>query len=306
MNQEFTDRMLVVVEVTAARPDRPAYHAKVQVLNSRVVADAATAGWSVTRVAAADVTPTELLHLSADADALVIVGGEDVTPHFYGGSTGYDGETAHFAAADEGQIALVQRALVRGTPLLGICRGLQIINVALGGDLVQHIDDGIHKNSGVPIDQILSTHDVVLVVDSTLAASLGRTDISVQSAHHQIVNRLGTGLVAAAHAPDGFIEALEHESAPITGVQWHPEAPDAPADQLSLLLAGLAAQHTVPISGWSRRSGYPCFRATGMGVGPSEVTPRKASGTEKAPALLRLGGGEKYAGANRGVGELHV
>lgn len=243
MNQEFTNRMLAVVEVTTARPDRPAYHAKVQVLNARVVTEADKAGWTVTRVAAADVTPAALLRLTADADALVIVGGEDVTPNFYGGSTGYEGETAHFAAADEGQIALVQRALALGTPLLGICRGLQIINVALGGNLVQHIDDGIHKNIGVPIDQILSTHDVTLSNDSTLAASLGRVDISVQSAHHQIVDRLGSGLVAAAHAPDGLIEALEHETAPITGVQWHPEAPDAPVDQLALLLAGLAAQH---------------------------------------------------------------
>ena len=243
MSEEFTNRMLVVVEVTTARPDRPAYHAKVQVLNSRVVADAETAGWVVNRIAAADVTPAELLRRTADADAIVIVGGEDVTPRFYGGTTGYEGETAHFAAADEGQIALVQRAFALGTPLLGICRGLQIINVALGGTLVQHIDDGIHKNIDVPIDQILSTHGVTLAADSTLASSLGRVEISVQSAHHQIVDRLGVGLVPAAHAPDGLIEALEHESAPITGVQWHPEAPDSPADQLALLLVGLAAQH---------------------------------------------------------------
>ncbi|MDJ0349820.1 gamma-glutamyl-gamma-aminobutyrate hydrolase family protein [Cryobacterium sp. PH29-G1] len=243
MNEEFTNRMLVVIEVTAARPDRPAYHAKVQVLNSRVAADAETAGWTVSRVAAADVTPAELLRITADADAIVIVGGEDVTPRFYGGAAGYEGETAHFSAADEGQIALVQRAVALGTPLLGICRGLQIINVALGGNLVQHIDDGIHKNIGVPIDQILSTHDVTLAADSLLASSLGRVDISVQSAHHQIVDRLGVGLVAAAHAPDGLIEAIEHVSAPITGVQWHPEAPDSPVDQLALLLAGLAAQH---------------------------------------------------------------
>ncbi|MBG6212790.1 MAG: gamma-glutamyl-gamma-aminobutyrate hydrolase family protein [Cryobacterium sp.] len=247
MNEEFTNRMLVIVEVTGARPDRPTYHAQVQVLNSRVAADAERAGWAVNRVAAADVTPADLLCITADADALVIVGGEDVTPHFYGGTSGYEGETQHFATADEGQIALVQRALALGTPLLGICRGLQIINVALGGNLVQHIDDGIHKNIDVPIDQILSTHEVSLSAGSTLAVSLGRVDISVQSAHHQIVDRLGAGLVAAAHASDGLIEALEHESAPITGVQWHPEAPDSPADQLALLLFGLATQHEARI-----------------------------------------------------------
>jgi putative glutamine amidotransferase len=207
-----------------------------------VAAEAEAAGWSVRRVAAADVTPAELLNVTADADAIVIVGGEDITPGFYGGTGGYEGETEHFATADEGQIALVQRALVRRTPLLGICRGLQIINVALGGDLVQHIDDGIHKNNGVPIDQILSTHTVTLCQESALAVSLGRVDISVQSAHHQIVDRLGVGLGAAAYASDGLIEALEHDTAPITGVQWHPEAPDSPADQLTLLLFGLGVQ----------------------------------------------------------------
>ncbi|MFO7691122.1 MAG: gamma-glutamyl-gamma-aminobutyrate hydrolase family protein [Cryobacterium sp.] len=230
---------LAVVEVTAYRPDRPEYHAKVQVLNARVAREAALAGWQVTRIMAADTTPAELLRVTGPADAIVILGGEDITPRFYGAESGYEGETAHFASADAGQIALVQRAAENGTPLLGICRGLQIINVALGGTLEQHIDDGIHKNVGVPIDEILSTHPVSLTATSTLARSLGGTRISVQSAHHQTVARLGSGLVAAAHAPDGLVEALEHRTAPITGVQWHPEAPDSPVDQLSLLLASL-------------------------------------------------------------------
>lgn len=236
--QMFAPR-LVVIEVTGARPDRPDYHAKVQVLNGRVVSDGVSAGWNVTRIAAADTTPDELLRVTRHADAIVIVGGEDITPSFYGAATGYEGETAHFSAADEGQIAVVHRALAAGTPLLGICRGLQIINVALGGSLVQHIDEGIHKNEGVPIDEVLSTHPVTLTETSGLALGLGGTDIVVQSAHHQSVGRVGAGLVAAAVAPDGLIEALEHHTAPITGVQWHPEAPDAPADQLPLLLASL-------------------------------------------------------------------
>ncbi|MGY4859786.1 gamma-glutamyl-gamma-aminobutyrate hydrolase family protein [Cryobacterium sp. AP23] len=230
---------LAVVEVTRSRPDRPAYHAKVQTLNATVVAAGTDGGWSVVRLAAADLDPAALLDLTDSADAVVIVGGEDIDPSFYGAQAGYEGETAHFADADAGQIALVQRAADRGTPLLGICRGLQIINVALGGDIVQHIDDGIHRNVGVPIDEILSTHDVTLLATSTLAAALGDTRISVQSAHHQSVGRLGHGLVPVATAPDGLIEAVEHNSVPITGVQWHPEAPDSPAAQLPLLLASL-------------------------------------------------------------------
>jgi putative glutamine amidotransferase len=132
--------------------------------------------------------------------------------------------------------------LVLGTPLLGICRGLQIINVALGGTIVQHIEDGIHRNVDVPIDQILREHPVQLLPGSTLIESLGQAGILVQSAHHQSVGRLGAGLVPAGVAPDGLVEAVEHESAPITGVQWHPEAPDSPAEQLPLLLAALQSQ----------------------------------------------------------------
>ncbi|WP_248283159.1 gamma-glutamyl-gamma-aminobutyrate hydrolase family protein [Cryobacterium arcticum] len=232
---------LAVVEVTRSRPDRPEYHAKVQTLNATVVDAGTRGGWTVVRLAAADLDPAALLDLTDSADAVVIVGGEDIDPRFYGARAGYEGETTHFIDADEGQIALVQRAADRGTPLLGICRGLQIINVALGGDLVQHIDDGIHRNVGVPIDEILSTHDVHLHATSGLAAALGDTRISVQSAHHQSVGRLGAGLVPVATAPDGLVEALEHRTAPITGVQWHPEAPDAPAAQLPLLLASLQA-----------------------------------------------------------------
>ena len=230
---------LAVIEVTRSRPDRPDYHAKVQTLNATVVDAGTDGGWTVVRLAAADLDAAALLDLTDSADAVVIVGGEDIDPRFYGAQAGYVGETPHFVDADEGQIALVQRAADRGTPVLGICRGLQIINVALGGDLVQHIDDGIHRNIGVPIDEILSTHDVALRSTSTLAAALGDTRISVQSAHHQSVGRLGAGLTPVATAPDGLVEAVEHRTLPITGVQWHPEAPDAPVSQLPLLLASL-------------------------------------------------------------------
>ena len=233
---------LAVVEVTRNRADRPAYHAKVQLLNASAAEAGTQGGWQVLRLAAADLTPAELLAATDACDAIVIMGGEDISPWFYGGATGYEGETPHFEEADAGQIALVRRAVDRGTPLLGICRGLQIINVALGGTIVQHIEDGIHRNVGVPVDQILREHAVHLLPGSILRRSLGDTGILVQSAHHQSVGRLGAGLVPAGIAPDGLVEAVEHESAPITGVQWHPEAPDAPAEQLPLLLAGLQSQ----------------------------------------------------------------
>jgi putative glutamine amidotransferase len=233
---------LAVVEVTGYRPDRPAYHAKVQVLNSTAVTAAERGGWRVSRLAAADMTPGELLEATDGCDAILIMGGEDITPRYYDGVDGYEGETRHYDRADAGQIALVHRAVERETPLLGICRGLQIINVALGGGIVQHLEDGIHRNVDVPVDQILSEHPVRLLGGSGLLDGLGSATVSVQSAHHQSVGALGAGLVPAAIAPDGLVEAVEHESAPITGVQWHPEAPDAPAEQLPLLLAALQRQ----------------------------------------------------------------
>lgn len=234
---------LAVVEVTAHRPDEPAYHAKVQTLIGRILADGRQGGWLVTRHAAADVALADLLEATADADAIVIVGGEDLSPALYGGRGGYQGETRHYPAADAGQIAVVRRALAENTPLLGICRGLQVINVALGGTVDQHIGDGgIHRNAGVPIDQVLTTHAVSLHEGSRLAELHGTSTILVESAHHQAVARLGAGLAPAAVAPDGLVEALEHESAPIIGVQWHPEAPAAVAHHLPLLLQALGRQ----------------------------------------------------------------
>ena len=232
---------LAVVEVTRHRPHAPGYHAYVQAMNSRVRAAAERAGWQATRHAAGDLGTAELLRLTDEADAVVVLGGEDLTPRLYGGATGYPGEGRHDLTADEAQLALVRRALVRSTPLLGICRGHQLINVALGGDLVQHLDDheGLHRTPDAPVDRLMNAHAVELEAGSSLAAALG-TAPRVQSAHHQAVGRLGDGLRVVGRAVDGAVEAVEHVSAPVVGVQWHPEAPAAPEGQLDALLALLA------------------------------------------------------------------
>ena len=233
---------LAVVQVTRSRPENEAYNAFVQVLNGRVWAMAEAAGWHVLRLAAEELGPRALLAATEDADAVVIMGGEDVSPVFYGGEVDYPGRSLHYRSADEGQIALVRRAVADGTPLLGICRGEQIINVALGGTLHQHIEDGdLHRNTGVPITEVMADHEVRLAPGSRIADVLGADTVIVRSAHHQAIDRVGDGLVVAATAPDGGIEAVEHVSAPITGVQWHPEDAQAAADQLPALLEALAA-----------------------------------------------------------------
>ncbi|MDF2441935.1 MAG: putative glutamine amidotransferase [Subtercola sp.] len=233
---------LAVVEVTRFRPRDAAYHAYVDMLNSRVVAEAEAQGFRVTRTGAADVGTAQLLAITDSAEAIVIMGGEDIAPRFYSGAPTYPAQGQHFETADEGQLAVVRRAFGRGTPLLGICRGHQIINVAFGGTLRQDIgDDTIHKNLGAPVSRLMAGHPVELAAGSDLARALGVGRVRVQSAHHQTIDALGTGLVVVGTAPDGSPEAVEHRSAPITGVQFHPEDPGAPDGQLASLVAALGS-----------------------------------------------------------------
>lgn len=236
-----SSRRLSVVEVTRFRPRDAAYHAYVEVLNSRAVRAAEQAGWTVNRIAAADVGTAALLNLTDSSEAVIIMGGEDISPRFYGADDGYPGESQHFETADEAQIAVVERAARRGTPLLGICRGHQIINVAFGGTIRQDLGAGsIHKNFGVPIEDIMASHRVELAAHSRLARDLGVGELVVQSAHHQAVDRLGSGIAIAGIATDGVVEAIEHTTLPISGVQFHPEDPGAPAGQLAALVGLLS------------------------------------------------------------------
>ncbi|CAN5364454.1 hypothetical protein BH09ACT6_BH09ACT6_01650 [soil metagenome] len=241
MPDATTPKTLAVVEVTRSRPERADYHAYVDLLNSTVVSEAERLGYTVLRVGAADVGTEVLLELTCGADAIVVMGGEDIAPRFYGAASGYPGESPHYDTADEAQIALVKRAVRERTPLLGICRGLQIINVALGGTLHQDLGEQTsHKNTGVPVESTMTRHHVELSRTSRLAAHLGSTRVGVQSAHHQAANVIGDGLVVVGIAEDGTPEAIEHVLAPLVGVQWHPEDPGAPTGQLTLLLGALS------------------------------------------------------------------
>ena len=158
-------------------------------------------------------------------DALIFPGGGDVDPAHYGGPR-HEANYGVSAERDGFELALVRAALARGDlPVLCICRGMQLLNVALGGDLVPHIPDHFgdrvsHRHPDVrPVE-----HEVHLEPASRLGAILGATELSVHSVHHQAVSRLGTGLRAVAWSPDGVIEAIESDEHPfVLGVQWHPE-----------------------------------------------------------------------------------
>ena len=144
---------------------------------------------------------------------LLLPGGGDVEPWRYGREN-----TASYGMdprRDELEFALLERALAAGVPVLGICRGMQVLNVALGGTLRQDLP-GHSRYEG--LDRLHRVRGA----DSLLAALYG-THVVVNSSHHQAVERPGARLRPVQWAPDGTIEALEHETLPVWGVQWHPE-----------------------------------------------------------------------------------
>lgn len=161
-------------------------------------------------------------------DGLVIAGGNDVQPHHYGGSVGAEA-TSFDPPRDAFELALAYAALEAETPLLGTCRGHQILNVALGGTLVCHLSS---QQGGVAHDarrspSHLPTHRVRLRRGSALHRVLG-DDVAVNSFHHQAIASLGERAVAVGHCVDGVIEAIEIPGLSCLGVQWHPEFLAAP------------------------------------------------------------------------------
>ncbi|MET9907811.1 gamma-glutamyl-gamma-aminobutyrate hydrolase family protein [Streptomyces sp. NPDC006476] len=153
----------------------------------------------------------------ARLDALVIAGGPDVDPARYGAERDpRTGPPAH--ARDTWELALIDAALSAGVPLLGICRGMQLLNVALGGTLVQHVE------GHAEVVGVFGRHTVKPVPGTRYAEAVPE-ETSVPAYHHQAVDRLGAGLVPSAYAEDGTVEAVELPAADgwALGVQWHPE-----------------------------------------------------------------------------------
>jgi len=185
-----------------------------------------------------------LRELANELDGLLLTGGGDVDPALFG-------EAPHASlydvapARDTLETAVLHRALERRVPVLAICRGVQVLNVALGGSL--HQDVGTELGTQLPHSQKeprdQPTHKVKLTPGSRLAETLGTDELEVNSMHHQAINRLGRGLVAVAWAPDQVVEGAELPDASrfVLGVQWHPEELVGHSEPARRLFAALVA-----------------------------------------------------------------
>jgi putative glutamine amidotransferase len=156
-------------------------------------------------------------------DGIIFAGGADVEPIHYDDQLTHPEVHTFDTERDKSELAMARYLLATDKPILAVCRGMQLVNVARGGTLHPHIADfldvDIHRKNGV-----WNLHDISIEANSHLADVIGATSVHTYSGHHQAVNRLGEGLRVVASAPDGIVEAVEDEGHPwLLAVQWHPE-----------------------------------------------------------------------------------
>jgi putative glutamine amidotransferase len=176
-------------------------------------------------------------------DGVLLTGGGDVDPGRYGAQP-HPATSRVSESRDAAELAVLDAALAAGKPVLGVCRGMQLLNVARGGTLCQHLENDAGHT---PPPGTFGSHPVRIAAGTRLAGILGAngSGFEVPTAHHQAIDRLGDGLVATAWAEDGVVEAVERSdaSAPfLVAVQWHPEAGADP--RLMKALVGAASAGT--------------------------------------------------------------
>jgi putative glutamine amidotransferase len=183
----------------------------------------------------------------ARLDGLMLSGGGDIDPAHYGADP-HEKIMNVREERDAAEFALLDAAVSLRLPVLGICRGMQVINVARGGSLHQHLPDVVGHDGHAPVPGSFGQHHVEVAAGSRLSGILGRVDdmtVATPTHHHQAVDRLGKGLTATAWAEDGTIEAFEAGAGDqfLIAVQWHPEAGDDPT--LFRALIGAARDHAL-------------------------------------------------------------
>lgn len=175
-------------------------------------------------------------------DGVLLAGGRDCDPALYG-EAGHPSVEPMDPRRQDNDLSLARLARKRGVPTLGVCLGLQVMNIAAGGALIQDIPSQhgttIQHVSG-PDDRV--RHDVRIEAETRLARIIGAGDVNVNSSHHQAIGRVAEGLRVSAVAPDGIVEALEDPAHPFyVGVQWHPEDMQSEASAASLFRAFVEA-----------------------------------------------------------------
>jgi len=184
-------------------------------------------------------------HLLDRVDGVVLSGGVDVEPGRYDAEP-HPSVQAPRPDRDSTELVLARMCAARDLPLLGVCRGMQVMAVAAGGELHQHLPDDIGHDGHAPAPGSYGEHLVRTVAGTRLAEVLGRTEIDeVPTYHHQGIDVIGTGLQPTAWAPDGTLEAVEDPDLPFClGVQWHPEAGRDPSlfDGLVTAVRGAAGE----------------------------------------------------------------
>jgi putative glutamine amidotransferase len=184
----------------------------------------------------------EILSILATLDGLVLTGGEDIDPKAYGQEP-HPSVTVTPPERQYSDLRLVELAMVMEVPMLGICMGCQLINVALGGTLLQDIPTQ-HPNAiphGPGKDAAKVLHPVKVAAGSRLHKIVGAETITTDSTHHQAVALMGKGLIISARAEDDTIEGIELASMWVVGVQWHPERLTERKEHLALFEALVAA-----------------------------------------------------------------
>ncbi len=245
-------------------------------------------------------------------DGVCLPGGPDVQPSAYGAEPHPKlGPTE--PRVDAVELALVRAADRRKLPILGICRGMQLLNVARGGTLHQHlpdvVGDGIEHRQ--PEHGSIPTHRIETAPQSRLRATIGGPSVEVNSFHHQAVQTLGKGLVATAWAQDGTIEAIENPGDRLVlGVQWHAEGLREHGPLFDLLIAAAAGAEASSRGSWlsarASRGGWPRRggRHVRAGRRPPSASPRRVN-NRVSPRVVNClyGNGRNTDGAHRILGE---
>ena len=169
------------------------------------------------QAAGAEGTAFYLPEVDTSYDGLILTGGGDIDPSLYREEK--DGSVRIDKDRDAAELALIKAYMDAGKPILGICRGHQLLNVYFGGSLYQHLPETPQHTNKL---ECYIAHEVSALQDSVLGKLYG-TSFVTNSSHHQAVKRLGEGLRPTAFWDDRYVEAFEHETLPILGVQWHPE-----------------------------------------------------------------------------------